>query len=73
MTERKTRGRGRPALHDWDKYADGQLWVLYQGEDFHCELASFRALVHRTAQARGMNKETSIDKNARSVSFRIFD
>lgn len=64
--------RGRPPTYDWDKLSDGQVWVRYKGIDFQSEVASFRALVHRTASAKGLKVETSIDKNAESVTFRFY-
>lgn len=67
------RHRGRPPIYDWDKYADGQNWVCKQGEDFETSPVSFRALVHRTANARGMKAETTIDKDRNTVSFRFFN
>jgi hypothetical protein len=60
-------------LYDWDKFSDGQNWVCRRGEDFQTSPMSFRALVHRTANARGMKAETQIDKNAQTVSFRFFE
>lgn len=68
------RRRGRPPLYDWESYFDGQIHVLYQGRDFNPSPQSFRALVHRTAAAKGVGwkAETQIDKNNNSVSFRFY-
>lgn len=66
------RKRGRPAKYDWDKYSDGQNWVLFRGRDFETSLSSFRALVHSAARSRGLKAETSLDNKSESVSFRIF-
>lgn len=65
--------RGRPPLYDWDRYFDGEIHILYQGTDFQVSPQSFRALVHRTANSRGMKAETRLDKNANSVAFRFFE
>lgn len=67
------RRRGRPPLYDWDLYANGDNWVCRKGVDFQTSPTSFRALVHRTATARGLKAETFIDKTAETVSFRFFD
>lgn len=67
------RHRGRPPIYDWDKYADGQVWICKQGQDFDTSPVSFRALVHRTANARGMKAETTINKRDQSVTFRFFE
>lgn len=67
------RKRGRPAKYDWDKYADGQNWVLYRGTDFEVSLSSFRALVHSAARSRGFKAETVLNKNNDSVSFRFYE
>lgn len=73
VTEFPKRHRGRPPLYDWDKYSDGQSWVCRAGQDFQTSPTSFRALVHRTASARGLKAETIIDKHAQTVTFRFFD
>lgn len=70
IAEFPKRHRGRPPLYDWDKYMDGQTWVLHAGQDFHTSPVSFRALVHRTANTRGGHAETTIDKKAMTVIFR---
>jgi hypothetical protein len=67
------RHRGRPPIYDWDKFSDGQTWVCRQGQDFNITPVSFRALVHRTANARGMKAETTINKRDQSVTFRFFE
>lgn len=70
------RRRGRPPKYDWDSCFDGQIHVWYQGTDFDTSTTSFRALVHRTANAReggSWRAETRIDKNNNSVIFRFFE
>lgn len=64
--------RGRPPKYDWELLGDGQLHVLYEGQDFETSCTSFRALVHRSANARGLKADTRIDKNAHSVAFTFF-
>lgn len=67
------RHRGRPPKYDWDRYSDGRNYRCVQGVDFDTSPVSFRALVHRTADARGLKAETRIDKAAGAVLFRIYD
>lgn len=62
LTEVPRARRGRPPKYDWDAIADGQVHVLRKGRDFHTSAVSFRALCHRTKQARGMGLETTIQK-----------
>lgn len=39
---------------NYDKYLDGQVWVLEQGEDFKCSLESARAsLISRSKSLGG--------------------
>lgn len=66
------RHRGRPPIYDWDTYSDGQNWVCYQGTDFQTSPTSFRALVHRTANSRGMKAQTIINKEDKSVAFHFY-
>jgi hypothetical protein len=69
------RKRGRPPKYDWESYFDGQIHVLYSGQDFDISPKSFRALVHRTARSREGGEwraETQIDKTASSVAFRFY-
>lgn len=60
LTELPERRRGRPPKYDWDTICDGSVHVLRQGRDFTVSATSFRALCHRTKQARGMNLDTRI-------------
>lgn len=68
------RHRGRPPKYNWDKYMDGQIWILHEGSDFDCPggAKSFRALVHRTATSRGLKAETRII-NKTAVQFCVHD
>lgn len=67
------RRRGRPPLYPWESWFDGDIHVCYMGRDFQTAPSSFRALVHRAANSRGMKAETKIDPEAGSVSFRFFE
>ncbi len=63
------RHRGRPPLYPWDKWTNGEVYELTQGEDFKTNPASFRALVHRTAKSRGLAAQTTIRKNQVVIQF----
>ena len=34
--------------YDWDNWANGKVWLLRQGEDFHVSPRSFSAQAHGT-------------------------
>lgn len=76
LQEFPTRHRGRPPKYNWDQITDGQIHVLRRGRDFDTSAISFRALAHRTATARGLKVETSIQKptedQAEGVIVRFF-
>lgn len=44
----------RESIYPWDKWFDGQVWKLTQGEDFTITPAGFRALAVKTAQRRNI-------------------
>ena len=41
--------RGRKSKYDYEAkgYYNGDVWVIVQGEDFDCEVASIRQLIYR--------------------------
>jgi hypothetical protein len=67
--------RGRPALYNWNDCFDGEEHIFFQGQDFITSIDSFRALVHRTANAKAeggpWKAETKIDRSQKSVMFRF--
>lgn len=73
LDEFPRRRRGRPPKYDWDAYFNGEINVLYQGVDFNVPLDSFRALVHRTANSRGMKAHTQVDNNNKYVAFKFVE
>lgn len=76
LKEFPRRRRGRPPLYDWDSLFDEDIHVFYKDKDFNITIESFRALVHRTANARvedgPWKAQTQIDKNSKSVAFRFY-
>ena len=69
--------RGRPALYNWDECFDGEEHIFFRGRDFATSIDSFRALVHRTANAQAVGgpwkAETKIDRSQQSVMFRFIN
>jgi hypothetical protein len=70
-SRRRSRPRGRPSIYDWDRYSDGSEHICWPGQEFHCAPTSFRALVYRTADARGLKATVTLDKHTGSVRFRM--
>jgi hypothetical protein len=66
----EARPRGRPPKYDWDKYMDGHEHICWPEQDFTCTSQSFRALVYRTADSRGLTATVTLDKHSGSVRFR---
>jgi len=46
---------GRNPIYPWDTWLDGSIWMLIQGEDFHCTPGSMIKTVRRTAHKRGLH------------------
>jgi hypothetical protein len=61
-----SRGRG-PAL-PWDVWADGQIWRLTRGIDFHCQTTSLRALAI-SRRRNGRFRTSIIDENVVVIQF----
>lgn len=45
---------GRPQIHPWDKWLNGQTWELTQGKDFTCDPHHLQKLIRKTASLRGV-------------------
>lgn len=45
--------RGRTKKYDFSDQFDGNTWVIVQGEDFECEVASIRAHLYREVRETG--------------------
>lgn len=48
--------RGRPSLYPWDKWFNGRIWKLKQGEDFSAMF--FQSQAHTAARTRGVKLKT---------------
>lgn len=44
----------RGSKYDWDTLFDGQIYKLTKGEDFECDLESFRVQAYGAARNRGL-------------------
>lgn len=40
--------------YDWDTLTNGQVWEVYQGEDFTCQMDSFQAICSQYATEHQM-------------------
>lgn len=67
----EVRPRGRPPKYNWDKFMDGSEHIAWPEQDFKCTPKSFRALVYRTANSRGLVATVTLDKHTGSVRFRV--
>ena len=44
----------RGSKYDWDSLFDGRIYKLVKGEDFDCDLESFRVQAYGAARSRSM-------------------
>tara|TARA_R110002020_G_scaffold176207_3_gene368307 strand:- start:73 stop:405 length:333 start_codon:yes stop_codon:yes gene_type:complete len=52
LTEWPTTSRG--SKYDWDTLFDGKIYKLIKGDDFECDLESFRVQAYGAARNRGL-------------------
>ena len=52
LTEWPTTARG--SKYDWDTLFDGKIYKLIKGDDFVCDLESFRVQAYGAARNRGL-------------------
>jgi len=45
--------RSRKSQYDWNKFFDGQIWLLEEGSDFECKRNSFMTLIRLAAKKMG--------------------
>ena len=55
---------GRGDGYPYDQWFDGQVWKLYQGVDFNCNLISMRENLNNAARKRGIKIQTSMRVDA---------
>jgi hypothetical protein len=67
-----TSRKGRPPVHDWESWMDGQSRRLYKGRDFSSELISMRTMIHRKARDMGINAYTHINEADQSIQVRFY-
>lgn len=65
------RERGRPPIHPWEKWTNGEEHKLQRGRDFQCSLVSFRTMVHRKARDLGPHHGAYTHINKADQSIRI--
>lgn len=73
IVDRVESHRGRPQVHPWDEWTDGQVRELFQGEDFDGQLQSMRTIVHRKARDMGLRARTHINKGHNSITVEFRD
>lgn len=56
----RRKGRARKGTYAWDKWLNGEVWVLVQGEDFTGTLAGMRSGAYSAAHRRGLGLSTAI-------------
>ena len=61
--EAPNRGRGRPAIHPWDQWLDGQARSLNPGVDWVTGASSsgIASQLRRKAKGRGLNLAVEVD------------
>lgn len=55
--------RSPRSRYDWDRWFDGNVWKLVEGEDFTAKTSSFRTSVASAAKRRGHEVRTSIPED----------
>lgn len=43
---------GAPPKYPWDKWLNGQTWILVRGKDYQCKNQALVVLAHRSAKIR---------------------
>lgn len=59
------------SAYDWDKMFDGGIYVATKGEDFECELNTFKTMLRDRAKKRYKTVKVHTDEN--SVTFQAID
>lgn len=47
------------ATYPWEKWTNGNAWLLVRGEDYECSLLSIRSAVHQHARRNGLRVTTT--------------
>lgn len=56
------RDDGYPVRYEWDKWLNGQVWKLTQGEDFTISVSNFRNSAFVAAGKRDLKVRTTTNK-----------
>lgn len=66
LNEWPTTARG--SKYDWDTLFDGKIYKLVKGDDFECDLESFRVQAYGAARNRGLTfRSTKLNENELAV------
>jgi hypothetical protein len=68
-----TSKKGRPPVHPWEEWADGNARRLFKGQDFEGNLISMRTMIHRKAREIGLRAFTKINAADQSIQVRFYD
>lgn len=55
--------RGRARKYDFRKQMDGKVYLIVEGTDFNCKVASVRPAVIRSAEETGMKVKTRVTEH----------
>jgi len=64
-----SRTGGQNRIYPWDEWANGSVWQVKRGEDFHVSPGTFRGNVAVTARRRGLRAVTSINGDVVTFQF----
>jgi hypothetical protein len=62
LEELKFPPRANEEKYPWDKWFDGSVWLLKQGEDFDVDIESMRSAVYMAASRHGIKVRTHVPK-----------
>ena len=62
INELKFPPRANEEKYPWDKWFDGSVWLLKQGEDFDVDIESMRSAVYMAASRHGIKVRTHVPK-----------
>jgi hypothetical protein len=62
LNELKFPPRSNEEKYPWDKWFDGSVWLLKQGEDFDVDIESMRSAVYMAASRHGIKVRTHVPK-----------
>lgn len=60
--------QAHPSKYPWEKWLDGNPWMLYMGEDFQCSAVSIVSSASKWASRRGFSIQSSISEDQMIVS-----